>query len=46
MNKALLIETHLFEAKIREEENGTFLVKGILQRAGALNHARKRNIRT
>jgi len=25
MNKAVLTETHLFEAKIREEENGTFL---------------------
>jgi hypothetical protein len=42
MNKGLLIETHLFEAKIREEENGTFLVKGILQRAGAPNQNKRR----
>ena len=37
MNKGLLIETHLFEAKLQQEENGTYLVKGILQRAGAPN---------
>ncbi len=37
MNKGLLIETHLFEAKLQQEENGTYLVKGILQRAGAAN---------
>ena len=42
MNKGLLIETHLFEAKIHEEENGTFLVKGILQRAGAPNQNNRR----
>ena len=37
MSKGLLIETHLFEAKIQEESNGTLLVKGVLQRAGAEN---------
>ncbi len=42
MNKSLLIETHLFEAKIKEESNGTFLVKGILQRAGAPNQNNRR----
>jgi len=42
MNKGLLIETHLFEAKIQEEENGTYLVKGILQRAGAPNQNKRR----
>jgi hypothetical protein len=42
MDKKLLIETHLFEAKIQEEENGTFLVKGILQRAGAPNQNKRR----
>jgi hypothetical protein len=42
MKKKLLIETHLFEAKIKEESNGTFLVKGILQRAGAPNQNNRR----
>jgi len=42
MNKKLLIETHLFEGKIKEEPNGTFLVKGILQRAGAPNQNNRR----
>ena len=37
MNKQLLIETRLFEGKIQEDQNGTVLVKGILQRAGAEN---------
>lgn len=37
MNKQLLIETHLFEGKIQEQSNGTVLVKGVLQRAGAEN---------
>ena len=35
--KSLLIETHLFEGKINEDESGRVLVKGILQRAGAEN---------
>ena len=42
MNKNLLIETHLFEAKMVQEDNGTFLVKGILQRAGAPNQNNRR----
>jgi hypothetical protein len=42
MNKNLLIETHLFEAKVQEESNGTLLVKGILQRAGAPNQNKRR----
>lgn len=42
MNKKLLIETHLFEAKLQQEENGTYLVKGILQRAGAPNQNQRR----
>ena len=42
MNKGLLIETHLFEAKLQQEENGTYLVKGILQRAGAPNQNNRR----
>jgi hypothetical protein len=42
MKKKLLIETHLFEAKLKEESNGTFLVKGILQRAGAPNQNNRR----
>jgi hypothetical protein len=42
MNKGLLIETHLFEAKLQKEENGTYLVKGILQRAGAPNQNHRR----
>jgi hypothetical protein len=42
MNKGLLIETHLFEAKLQQEENGTYLVKGILQRAGAPNQNHRR----
>ena len=37
MEKKLLIETHLFEGKIQEQSNGTVLVKGVLQRAGAEN---------
>jgi hypothetical protein len=35
--KSLLIETHLFEGKINEDENGVVLVKGVLQRADAQN---------
>lgn len=35
--KSLLIETHLFEGKINEDESGRTLVKGVLQRAGAEN---------
>ena len=42
MNKGLLIETHLFEAKMVKEENGTYLVQGILQRAGAPNQNNRR----
>ena len=42
MNKPLLIETLLFEAKLQKEENGTYLVKGILQRAGAPNQNHRR----
>jgi hypothetical protein len=42
MNKNLLIETHLFEAKVQEESNGTLLVRGILQRAGAPNQNKRR----
>jgi hypothetical protein len=42
MNKGLLIETHLFEAKLVEQDNGTYLVKGILQRAGAPNQNHRR----
>jgi hypothetical protein len=42
MNKALLIETHLFEAKIKEESNGTLIVQGILQRSGAPNQNKRR----
>jgi hypothetical protein len=42
MNKNLLIETHLFEAKVQEESNGTLLVKGILQRAAAPNQNNRR----
>jgi len=42
INKQLLIETNLFEAKIQKEENGTFLVKGVLQRAGAPNQNKRR----
>jgi len=42
MQKSILIETHLFEAKLQKEENGTYLVKGILQRAGAPNQNRRR----
>ena len=42
MNKGLLIETHLFEAKLQKEENGTYLVQGILQRAGAPNQNNRR----
>lgn len=37
MERKLLIETHLFEGKIQEQSNGTVLVKGVLQRAGAEN---------
>ena len=42
MSKGLLIETHLFEAKLQEESNGTYLVKGVLQRAGAPNQNNRR----
>lgn len=42
MSKNLLIETNLFEAKLQEESNGTFLVKGILQRAAAPNQNKRR----
>lgn len=37
MNKKLLIETSIFEGNITEDKNGTTLVKGVLQRAGAEN---------
>ena len=33
----LLIETHLFEGRVNEDESGRTIVKGILQRAGAEN---------
>ena len=42
MSKGLLIETHLFEAKLVEQDNGTYLVKGVLQRAGAPNQNHRR----
>jgi hypothetical protein len=42
MNKKLLIETHLFEAKLIQQDNGTYLVNGILQRAGAANQNNRR----
>lgn len=42
MNKGLIIETHLFEAKIKEEANGTLIVQGILQRSGAPNQNKRR----
>ena len=42
MNKGLLVETQLFEAKLKQEDNGTFLVKGVLQRAGAPNQNKRR----
>lgn len=42
MGKGLLIETHLFEATVKEESNGTLLVQGILQRAGAPNQNKRR----
>ena len=35
--KSLLIETNLFEGKVKEDEGGRTLVKGILQRASAEN---------
>ncbi len=35
--KSLLIETNLFEGKVKEDESGRTLVKGVLQRAGAEN---------
>ncbi len=35
--KSLLIETQLFEGKLKEDEGGRVLVKGVLQRAGAEN---------
>ena len=35
--KPLLIEHTLFEGKISEDQNGKFLVKGVLQRADAPN---------
>jgi len=42
MSKTLLIETNLFEARLKQEDNGTFLVKGVLQRAGAANQNKRR----
>jgi len=42
MSKGLIIETHLFEAKIKEESNGTLVVQGILQRSGAPNQNKRR----
>jgi hypothetical protein len=33
----LLIETRLFEGKVKEDDSGRTIVKGILQRAGAEN---------
>jgi len=35
--KKLLIETHLFEGKINEDDSGRTIVRGVLQRAGAPN---------
>jgi len=35
--KSLLIETQLFEGKLKEDDGGRVLVKGVLQRAGAEN---------
>lgn len=35
--KNLLIETNLFEGKVNEQENGTILVSGVLQRSEAEN---------
>lgn len=35
--KSLLIETQLFEGKLKEDDGGRVLVKGVLQRAGAPN---------
>jgi len=40
--KKLLIETQLFEAKVQEDKDGLFLVKGILQRAEAPNQNKRR----
>lgn len=37
MTKALLIETHLFEGKLQEDDAGRVLVRGVLQRAGDKN---------
>ena len=37
MAKNLIIEHNLFEGKIKEDQNGKFLVKGVLQRADAAN---------
>ena len=37
MSKQLLIETHLFEGKINEDDSGRTIVRGVLQRAGAPN---------
>jgi hypothetical protein len=42
MQKPILIETQLFEAKLFKEENGTYLVKGILQRSGTANQNNRR----
>jgi hypothetical protein len=42
MTKQLLIEVQLFEAKVQEDKDGLFLVKGILQRAGAPNQNKRR----
>lgn len=37
MKNLLLIETNLFEGKVNEQENGTVLVSGVLQRSEAEN---------
>ena len=37
MSKNLIIEHSLFEGKIKEDQNGKFLVRGVLQRADAAN---------
>ena len=42
MDKKLLIEVQLFEARVIEDKDGLFLVKGILQRAGAPNQNKRR----
>lgn len=42
MDKKLLIEVQLFEARVLEDKDGLFLVKGILQRSGAPNQNKRR----